>query len=97
MPHQANCFGRDMILNLALVVDWQVITDKKHQQLEIDNFGENARQVPHDYAVGNLVYVEMTSAYRKLDDKKQGMYIKQNYLQTVQFESKGYERMHDSL
>ena len=30
-------FGRDMIFNLTSVVDWQVITDGKKQQVEIDN------------------------------------------------------------
>ena len=34
-PGQAN-FGRYMILNLASVVDWQVITYLKQRQLEID-------------------------------------------------------------
>ena len=30
-------FGRDMIFNIALVVEWRVITDKKQQQVDIDN------------------------------------------------------------
>ena len=29
----------------------------------------------HDYAIGDQVYVEMTGIYRKLDYKKQGLYI----------------------
>ena len=29
----------------------------------------------HDYAIGNIVYVEMTGIYCKLDYKKQGPYI----------------------
>ena len=29
----------------------------------------------YDYAIGNLVYVEMTDIYSKLDYSKQGPYI----------------------
>ena len=63
---------RDMLLNLASVVDCQVVTVDKHQQVSIDNFRENARQVTHDYTIGDQFYVEMTGIYRKLDYKKQG-------------------------
>ena len=52
-------FGRDMILNIATVIDWQVITANEHQQVDIDNVQENARRFMHEYTVGNLVYVEM--------------------------------------
>ena len=34
---------RDMLLNLASVVDWQVITTTKQQQIEIDHIRESAR------------------------------------------------------
>ena len=42
--------------------------------MDIYNVLENARRVTYDYAVGDLVYVEMTGIYRKLDYKKQGTY-----------------------
>ena len=51
-PGQA-VFFRDMIFNLASVIDQQVITTANQQQVEIDNVQENARQVTHDYAIGN--------------------------------------------
>ena len=44
------------------------------QQLDINNTQENARQVTHDYAIDNQVYVEMTGIYQKLDYNKQGQY-----------------------
>ena len=56
MPGQA-FFGRDMIFNLASVIEWRVITALKQRQVDIDNVLENARQVTHDYAIGNQVYV----------------------------------------
>ena len=30
--------GRNMLFNLASVVDWKVVTDAKQQQVDIDNF-----------------------------------------------------------
>ena len=57
------------------VVEWRVVTAANQRQVDIDNVRENARQVTHDYAIGNLVYVEMTGIYRKLDYSKQGSYI----------------------
>ena len=64
-----------MIFNLTSVVYWRVITAGKQRQVDIYNFRENAMQVTHEYAVGDIVYVEMTGIYRKLDYKKQGPYI----------------------
>ena len=64
-----------MIFNLTSVVYWRVITAGKQRQVDIYNFQENAMQVTHEYAVGDIVYVEMTGIYRKLDYKKQGPYI----------------------
>ena len=67
-------FGKDMIFNLASVVDWRVVTVAKQRQIDIDNFRENAKWVSHDYAIGDWVYVEMTGIYQKLDYNKQGPY-----------------------
>ena len=67
-------FGRDMLFNLASVVDWWVVTAAKQCQVDIDIFREKARQIMHDFAIVNPVYVEMTGIYRKLDYKGKGLY-----------------------
>ena len=72
-PGQA-VFGRDMLFNLASVVDWRVVTAAKQRQVDIDNVRENSKQVTHDYAIGDQFYVEMTGIYRKLDYREQGKY-----------------------
>ena len=64
MPGQA-VFGRYILFNLALVIDWWVLTAAKQRQVEIDNVRENSKQVTHDYAIGDRVYVEMTGIYHK--------------------------------
>ena len=73
-PGQA-FFGRDVLFNLESAVDWRVVTAAKQRQADIDNVRENAKQVTHDYAIGDRVYVEMIGIYRKHDYKKQGPYI----------------------
>ena len=73
MPGQ-DVFGRYMLFNLVSVIYWWFVTAMKQRQVDIDNVRENSWQVMHDYAIGNLVYVEMTGIYHKLDYKKQGLY-----------------------
>ena len=55
-----------MILNHASVVDRRVIIAGKQRQVHSDNVQGNSRRFMHDYAIGDLVYVEMTGIYRKL-------------------------------
>ena len=68
-------FVRDMLINLASVVDWLVANAAKQQQVDIYNFRGNTMQVMHNYAIGDQVYMEMTGIYRKLNYIKQGLYI----------------------
>ena len=72
-PGQA-VFDRDMLFNLALVVDWRVVTVANQRQVDIDNVRDNARQVTYDYTICDQVYVKMTGIYRKLDYREQGTY-----------------------
>ena len=67
-------FGRDILFNLPTVIDWRVATSAKQCQVDINNIRENAKRVTHDYAIGNIFYVEMIGIYCKLDYKKQGPY-----------------------
>ena len=67
--------GRYIIFNLASVVEWRVITDRKKLQVNIDHVCKSAKRVRYDYAIGNLVYVDNTDIYRKLDYNKQGPHI----------------------
>ena len=64
-----------MIFNLVSVIYWRVITAGKHQQVDINNVQENARKGTHDYAIGDIVYVEINGIYHKLDYNKQVKYI----------------------
>ena len=46
-------FGRDMVFNLASVIDWQVVTATKQRQVDIGNVQEKSRLVTHGYAIGD--------------------------------------------
>ena len=54
-----------MIFKLTSVVERKVVTDKKKWQFDIYNVCDNAKKVRHDYAVGYLVYANMTGIYQK--------------------------------
>ena len=73
-PGQA-VFVRYMKFNLASVLDWKVITNKKYQQVNIIyNIRKNSRPLIHDYAIGDIVYVNMTEIYHKLGYNKYRVY-----------------------
>ena len=63
-----------MIFNLASVVNWKVNTAKNQLQVDIDNACKNDKRVRHDYAVGDLVYMDMAGIYHKLYYEKYGPY-----------------------
>ena len=68
-------FDRDMIFNLASVVDWQAINAKKQWQTDIDNVHRNSIQFSHDYTVDDILHMDMAGIYRKLDYNKYIPYI----------------------
>ena len=82
-------FCIEMLFNLTSVVDWQVEIAVNQCQVDIGNFRGNSRWVTHDYTIVDLVYVEMTGIYRKLDYLKRDHIESLKYLQTVQFDSNG--------
>ena len=73
-PGQA-VFGREMIFNIPSFIYWRVITEAKQRKVDIDNVREKYNPVTHDYAIGNLVYAEMTDIFHKIDYSKQGQYV----------------------
>ena len=67
-------FGRDIIFNIASIVDWRNITARKQKQIERDNVRENSRRIDFNYQVGQQVFVKNTDIARKLDNPKYGPY-----------------------
>ena len=48
-------FGRDMILNVKHEANWEYIRSRKQKIIEKNNKAENAKRIPHTYAIGDLV------------------------------------------
>jgi transposase InsO family protein len=51
-------FGRDMILNTKHVANWEFIRERKQKIIEKNNKAENAKRIPHTYAVGDKVLLK---------------------------------------
>ena len=52
-------FGRDALLNISFVADWQYIKERKQHRILQNNKRENARRLPHQYQPGDRVMVEL--------------------------------------
>ena len=57
-------FGRDAMLNASFQADWEFIKERKQRLILQNNKRENAKRIPHDYKVGDIVVVK-TGAKRK--------------------------------
>ena len=57
MPGQL-IFGRDMILNMQYLADWNVIKARKQQLIRKNNIIKNSKRIPHQYKVGDMVMLE---------------------------------------
>ena len=54
MPAQL-VFGRDAILNTRFIANWKLIRQRKQKLIGKNNKQENAKRIPYDYQVGDMV------------------------------------------
>ena len=45
----------DILFNITSVIKWQVILERKKQQVNIDHIHKNSNEVIFDYAIDNLL------------------------------------------
>ena len=50
-------FGRDMLLKLKFVADWEAIKLRKQKDVDKNNSRENSLRIHHDYQVGDKVLI----------------------------------------
>ena len=50
-------FGRDMLLNLKFVADWEAIKLRKQRDVDKNNSRENSLRIHHEYQVGDKVLI----------------------------------------
>ena len=67
-------FGRDMLLDITYVPNYQNTWQRKQKRINYDNIRENSKRVSHDYKVGEHAYILRDGNYRKLEGDKQGPY-----------------------
>ena len=69
----ALAFGRDMVLDIPLIADWQLL--KQHRQQLIDHrlIQANRRRFSYDYQVGDEV-LKLVYKPDKLQERAQGPY-----------------------
>ena len=70
----AAIFGRDMLLDIPYVADWNVIGRRRQDQVESTNRRENKFRVPHDYAIGDKILIKKDGILRKAESKYEGPY-----------------------
>ena len=69
-----NVFGRDMLFNIASMVNWKELSLRKQTQVDQSNARENSKRVDFDYEVGQQVYIRSDGINRKMDQPKSGPY-----------------------
>ena len=73
-------FGRDMLLNVKFIADWEAIRLRKQRDIDRNNVQENSLRINHDYKIGDKVLITNNDIHRKLNCPTKGPYpIVQTY------------------
>ena len=66
-------FGRDMMLNVTHIADWEHIKQRKQNLINKNNARENSKRTPHSYEVGNKVLLKRGTE-NKMESPCEGPY-----------------------
>ena len=69
----AIAFHRDMILNIPLLVDFELIRQRRQALIDRNLLRANAKRIDHDYQPGQLALMK-THANKKMDTPYKGPY-----------------------
>ena len=50
-------YGRDMILNIKHMANWEFIRARKQKMINKNNQRENSKRIPHEYKQGDQVLI----------------------------------------
>jgi hypothetical protein len=70
----AAVFGRDMLLNIPVAVDWELVRQRRRAKMSYNNARENAKRRHKDYKIGDEVYI-LNDSLRKLAPKKDALVV----------------------
>ena len=68
-------FGRDMVLPIKYVTDWERLRQVRQKQINRDNARENRNRIAHTYKTGDKVLVDESRMTPKLDAPRTGPYL----------------------
>ena len=54
-------FGRDMMLNIKHMANWEFIKNRKQQRINSNNKRENSKRIPYEYKIGDKVLIRKGS------------------------------------
>ena len=90
-------FGQDMVIPATYLANWHQINARRKQNVLYDNARENRTRIPHDYNIGDYVYVMSKDIQHKHDPVKQGLFmiikVHTNATVTIQRSSSVTERI----
>ena len=69
-------FGKDMIFQSQIKIDWESIKSKKHKLAAYNNERENENRIEHEYHVGDKIFITIkkNDVKVKLDERTEGPY-----------------------
>jgi hypothetical protein len=59
-------FRRDMIINAVYLANWKDLSHRCRQQIHRNNTQENKSRIPHEYSIGDTVYIRKSNVEQKL-------------------------------
>jgi transposase InsO family protein len=68
-------FGRDAILNIKHVTDWEAVRARKQKKIRENNMRENSKRINHAYSVGDRILLRTDQNKAKFDPEWKGPYV----------------------
>merc|ERR1712157_327440 len=84
-------FGRDMILQVYMDIEWNDIIDRRNRLAINTNAKINEKRIPHKYKVGDKIFIilkDISEYGAKLNKRKEGPYKIVKVYKNVLFESR---------
>ena len=67
-------FGRDMLIPITTQANWELIRQRRQEEINRNNDRENRSRIPHEYQVGEKVLLRIEGIKRKLSAPRSGPY-----------------------
>ena len=67
-------FGRDMMMPIQFIADWNLITKRKQARIDDSNRRENKKRIAHKYNVNDEVLLEKPGILWKVSTPRDGPY-----------------------